>query len=81
MPEGRAFVPGTVIFPQTFFACCPGTCLKKCHTWVALLEAQHVAYANHHSELVLKMQEMERAMRRLESHPKDWLKYELYKLG
>ncbi|CAE5962876.1 unnamed protein product [Arabidopsis arenosa] len=81
VPEGKGFVPGTFIFPETFFLSCSGTCLAKCQTWVSLLEAQHAAYANHHSELVFKMQEMEGAMRRLESLPKDWLNFELYKLG
>ncbi|KAG7547906.1 hypothetical protein ISN44_As12g031090 [Arabidopsis suecica] len=81
VPEGRDFLPGTVIFPETFFASCPVTCLANCQSWIALLEAQHAAYAKHHSELVLKMQAMERAMRRLEAHPKEWVNYELYKLG
>ena len=42
---------------------------------VGQVDNQHQAYRRRHRQLLIELQDLERGMRRLEVHPKDWVRY------
>ncbi|CAD5327199.1 unnamed protein product [Arabidopsis thaliana] len=62
-PEGRDFVPGSVLFPEDFMSSASQQDCEQLLHWHDLL------------------QDMERGMRRLLAHSKDWVRFEFDKFG
>nr|ABE66050.1 hypothetical protein At4g09400 [Arabidopsis thaliana] len=77
VPAPRDFVPSEVIWPEKFFG---QTNLfpemhEACQMFIQKVDNQHQAYRRRHRQLLIKLQDLERGMRRLEAHPKDWVRY------
>ncbi|KAG7572338.1 Zinc finger SWIM-type [Arabidopsis suecica] len=57
------------------------TVRAKTQDWLAKLEGNHAEFIKRHGQLVKELEDLERGIREMEAHPKDWVKNGLDRVG